>query len=142
MEEKNRENEVLHNIADHISKNMPQPEESPLDLIKGQASQNAFNRMKNTHVVADSKKSNEPELPKAAPEVHPLVIGGHRLPMVGIPTVDMVTIFATILSLESDFNPRIKKWLDEAKFQMKDMDEKVVYPRKKAKRKKRNGKSK
>ena len=145
MPKKKDDSQVLHNIASHLNRNMKKPTETPEDLIMKQASKGAFNRMQNTHVVADGDptptKSKGVELPKPAGKVYPMPIGGYTLPLVGIPTVDMTSILAMILCLESDHNPRIKGLLDEAKFQMKDMNEKQIYPRqapiKKKKRKKR-----
>lgn len=132
---------VLHHIVSTMSQNMPKPDETPEDLIKRQASKNTFDRVKNMGVVADGapRKMDKLELPKPKGQVYPMPMGGYTLPLVGIPTVDMTSILALIFCLEADYNPRIKKLLDEAKFTMKDMYEKVIYPRpeKKAKRKKR-----
>ena len=148
-EKKAEESSVLHNIASHLSQNMQKPSESPSDLIKNQVKNNAFNRMQNTKVVADgdsiktdgaSTKKDSLELNKPSGQVYPLKLGGYTLPLVGIPTVDMTSILALILCLESDHNPRIKKLLEEAKFQMKDMNDKQIFPRKEKKKKRARSK--
>jgi hypothetical protein len=143
--EKKEDSAILHNIASHLSQNMPKPSESPEDLIKQQATNNAFNRMKNTKVVADGKPMEtrtDMELPKPAAQVYPMPLGGYKIPMVGIPTVDMNVILTTILCLESDHNPRIRAWLKEANFSMQDMDGKQIFPRKEKKKRKKRARSK
>jgi len=144
VKERKEDSSILHNIASHLSQNMPKPSESPEDLIKQQVQNSAFNRMKNTKVMADGdgSSSDKMELPKPAAKVYPMSIGGYKVPMVGIPTVDMNVILTTILCLESDYNPRIRAWLSEANFSMQDMDGKQIFPRKEKKRRKKRVRSK
>lgn len=130
----------VFNLAANLSKTVPNPTETPTDLIKEQIEKGKLlvgkGRLEvqpNTERPKEDKKVGE--LPPL-PELPPIVIDGHEFRRTNIPHLDAMTVMMYIFSELAETNPTIASILDQVKFSFPDNAGNLIYPRvKKAKRK-------
>jgi len=145
----NPTSQIIHKLADGMTKMTPQPMDSPTDLIKEQIEKSKFlpGRSPNQVVTAAKNEKDGVELPRLNP-LPPIVIDGHEFKRTNVPTLDAITVLMYIVSKVLSNNPRIDSILRQVQFQFPDNSGVFVYPRsvkkqqRKVNKKKRNGRSK
>lgn len=125
----NPEERIVHKLAEGISRNVPQPNETPTDLIMEQAEKNKLligkgpQQIQAASATPSSDKVDLPSMP-----VPVITIDGHEFRAWNHPQMDAVTVLMYLMvSLFAD-NKDVQRILGSINFEWKDKNGKKIYP--------------